>query len=210
VFCPKEASKIAARKSSEEIGFAIFGCDRPQCLISDAGLPPGLVLGCKVSPWRWNKTFRAHVTLTDFCRVRQTLHPTLTRRQSCMGYQDIGDGRIRNREPDSSSFCVQQSGASLGQNTGGASLPARPTHKSEDVPDLHMSKQGPPCLPSRASIIDQADPDSIPMRIQFKPTAHPYGGPPTVSKAFLTLLKFIRSVHKSRVNTNWAPICSSM
>jgi hypothetical protein len=55
---------------------------------------------------------------------------------------------------------------SLGQNTGGGV-----TGGATVFPDVHMSNKALHILTIGASIIDQADPDSIPTRIQFKPPA---------------------------------------
>jgi hypothetical protein len=66
------------------------------------------------------------------------------------------------REPDF--FELLQAGilsGSLGQNTGGG------TTGGNVFPDIHMSSTMQHLLTIGASIIDQADPDSIPTRIQF-------------------------------------------
>src|SRR5207249_8166958 len=69
------------------------------------------------------------------------------------------------REPDF--FELLQAGilsGSLGQNTGGG------VTGGNVFPDVHMSNSTQHILSIGAGIIDQADPDSIPMRIQFNPS----------------------------------------
>ncbi len=69
------------------------------------------------------------------------------------------------REPDF--FELLQAGilsGSLGQNTGGG------VTGGNVFPDVHMSNTTHHILSIGAAIIDQADPDSIPMRIQFSPS----------------------------------------
>ena len=69
------------------------------------------------------------------------------------------------REPDF--FELLQAGilsGSLGQNTGGG------VTGGNVFPDVHMSNSTHHILSIGAAIIDQADPDSIPMRIQFNPS----------------------------------------
>jgi hypothetical protein len=71
------------------------------------------------------------------------------------------------REPDF--FELLQAGilsGSLGQNTGGG------VTGGNVFPDVHMSNTTHHILSIGAAIIDQADPDSIPMRIQFKPSGN--------------------------------------
>jgi hypothetical protein len=53
---------------------------------------------------------------------------------------------------------------SLGQNTGGG------VTGGNVFPDVHMSNSAHHILSIGAAIIDQADPDSIPMRVQFSPS----------------------------------------
>jgi hypothetical protein len=68
------------------------------------------------------------------------------------------------REPDF--FELLQAGilsGSLGQNTGGG------VTGGNVFPDVHMSNTTHHILSIGAAIIDQADPDSIPTRIQFNP-----------------------------------------
>ena len=68
------------------------------------------------------------------------------------------------REPDF--FELLQAGilsGSLGQNTGGGV-------DGNVFPDVHMSSSPHHILSIGAAIIDQADPDSVPMRIQFNPS----------------------------------------
>jgi hypothetical protein len=71
-----------------------------------------------------------------------------------------------NREPD---FFELLRGTildgSLGQNTGGGV-----TGGATIFPDIHMSNEALHILSIGACIIDQADPDSIPTRIQLQPT----------------------------------------
>jgi len=69
------------------------------------------------------------------------------------------------REPDF--FELLQAGilsGSLGQNTNGG------VTGGNVFPDVHMSNTAHHILSIGAAIIDQADPDSIPMRIQFNPS----------------------------------------
>jgi hypothetical protein len=69
------------------------------------------------------------------------------------------------REPDF--FELLQAGifsGSLGQNTGGG------VTGGNVFPDIHMSNSTHHILSIGAAIMDQADPDSIPMRIQFNPS----------------------------------------
>lgn len=69
------------------------------------------------------------------------------------------------REPDF--FELLQAGilsGSLGQNTGGG------VTGGNVFPDVHMGNPTHHILSIGAAIIDQADPDSIPMRIQFNPS----------------------------------------
>lgn len=71
------------------------------------------------------------------------------------------------REPDF--FELLQAGilvGSLGQNTGGGVTPSGSTV----FPDIHMSNTAHHILSIGACIVDQADPDSIPTRIQFNPS----------------------------------------
>jgi hypothetical protein len=68
------------------------------------------------------------------------------------------------REPDF--FELLQAGilsGSLGQNTGGG------VTGGNVFPDVHMNNSTHHILSIGAAMIDQADPDSIPMRIQFSP-----------------------------------------
>jgi hypothetical protein len=72
-----------------------------------------------------------------------------------------------NREPDFFELLrATILDGSLGQNTGGGV-----TGGATVFPDLHMSNKDHHVLSIGAAIIDQADPDSIPTRIQFKPAA---------------------------------------
>ena len=76
-----------------------------------------------------------------------------------------------NRKPDF--FELMRAtilGGSLGQNTGGGVTGVTPPDPTKVFPDLHMSNRAHHVLSIGAAIIDQADPDSIPTRIQFKPT----------------------------------------
>jgi hypothetical protein len=72
---------------------------------------------------------------------------------------------VAAREPDF--FELLQAGilsGSLGQNTGGG------VTGGNVFPDVHMSNSAHHILSIGAAIIDQADPDSIPMRVQFNPS----------------------------------------
>ena len=72
---------------------------------------------------------------------------------------------VAGREPDF--FELLQAGilsGSLGQNTGGG------VTGGNVFPDIHMSNRTHHILTIGACIIDQADPDSIPTRIQFNPS----------------------------------------
>jgi hypothetical protein len=72
---------------------------------------------------------------------------------------------VAGRDPDF--FELLQAGilsGSLGQNTGGG------VTGGNVFPDIHMSNSAHHILSIGAAIIDQADPDSIPMRIQFSPS----------------------------------------
>jgi hypothetical protein len=72
-----------------------------------------------------------------------------------------------NREPDFFELLrATISDGSLGQNTGGGV-----TGGATIFPDVHMSNKTHHILAIGAAIIDQADPDSIPTRIEFNPAA---------------------------------------
>ncbi len=74
-----------------------------------------------------------------------------------------------NREPDF--FELLRAAildGSLGQNTGGG-VTGTVTGGPAVFPDIHMSNKAHHILSIAASIIDQADPDSVPTRLQFKP-----------------------------------------
>src|SRR5439155_17624328 len=74
------------------------------------------------------------------------------------------------REPDF--FELLQAGilsGSLGQDTGGPGG-TRGVTGGNVFPDVHMNNSTHHILSIGAAIIDQADPDSIPMRIQFSPS----------------------------------------
>jgi hypothetical protein len=74
------------------------------------------------------------------------------------------------REPDF--FELLQAGilsGSLGQDTGGPGG-TRGVTGGNVFPDIHMNNSTHHILSIGAAIMDQADPDSIPMRIQFSPT----------------------------------------
>jgi hypothetical protein len=74
-----------------------------------------------------------------------------------------------NREPDFFELLrATVLDGSLGQNTGGG-VTGAPSPGPSVFPDLHMSNKDHHILSVGAAIIDQADPDSIPTRIQFKP-----------------------------------------
>jgi hypothetical protein len=71
-----------------------------------------------------------------------------------------------NREPDFFELLhATILDGSLGQNTGGGV-----TGGATVFPDVHMSNKSHHILSIGAAILDQADPDSIPTRIQFKPS----------------------------------------
>jgi hypothetical protein len=71
-----------------------------------------------------------------------------------------------NREPDFFELLrATILDGSLGQDTGGGV-----TGGATIFPDIHMSNKAHHILSIGAAIMDQADPDSIPTRIQFKPT----------------------------------------
>jgi hypothetical protein len=102
------------------------------------------------------------------------------------------------REPDF--FELLQAGifsGSLGQNTGGG------VTGGNVFPDVHMSNTTHHILSIGAAIIDQADPDSIPTRIQFNP-----GG--TVWTAYgVENLPYIAQVYpiagtSPNISTQWA------
>ena len=70
-----------------------------------------------------------------------------------------------NREPDFFELLrATILDGSLGQNTGGGV-----TGGTTVFPDVHMSNKDHHILSIGAAIIDQADPDSVPTRVQFKP-----------------------------------------
>jgi Tfp pilus assembly protein PilX len=72
-----------------------------------------------------------------------------------------------NREPDFFELLrATISDGSLGQNTGGGV-----TGGATIFPDVHMSNKARHILSIGAAIMDQADPDSIPTRIEFEPAA---------------------------------------
>jgi hypothetical protein len=74
---------------------------------------------------------------------------------------------LENREPDFFELLrATILDGSIGQNTGGGV-----TGGTAVFPDVHMSNKDHHILSIGAAIIDQADPDSIPTRIQFKPPA---------------------------------------
>jgi hypothetical protein len=119
----------------------------------------------------------------------------------------LGTVGAENREPDF--FELLRAAildASLGQNTGGGvTSSASDAQGAKTFPDLHMSNKALHVLSIGTSIIDQADPDSIPTRIQFKPTAASvwwtaYG---------IESLPYISQIYpisgtSPAVNTNWA------
>ena len=78
-----------------------------------------------------------------------------------------------NREPDFFELLrATILDGSLGQNTGGGvTSSATDAQGANTFPDLHMSNKALHVLTIGACILDHADPDSIPTRIQFKPTA---------------------------------------
>jgi hypothetical protein len=78
---------------------------------------------------------------------------------------------LENREPDF--FELLQAtilSGSLGQNTGGGvTSSVGDAQGAKTLPDLHMSNTTLHTLSIGAAVIDQADPDSIPTRVQCKP-----------------------------------------
>jgi hypothetical protein len=75
---------------------------------------------------------------------------------------------IENREPDFFELLRATTlDGSLGQNTGGG---VTGSGVSLVFPDVHMSNRDHHILSIGAAMIDQTDPDSLPTRIQFKPT----------------------------------------
>ena len=115
------------------------------------------------------------------------------------------------REPDF--FELLRAGildTSLGQNTSngvtsGVTSSAADAQGPNTFPDLHMSNKAFHVLTIGASIIDQSDPDSVPTRIQFKPTTASvwwtaYG---VESLPYLTQIYPIAGVSPA-LNTNWA------
>jgi hypothetical protein len=76
-----------------------------------------------------------------------------------------------NREPDFFELLrATILDGSLGQNTGGGVTGVTPPDPTKVFPDIHMSNKVHHILSIGAAIIDQADPDSIPTRVQFKPS----------------------------------------
>ena len=75
-----------------------------------------------------------------------------------------------NREPDFFELLrATILDGSLGQNTGGGVTGVTPPDPTKVFPDIHMSNKAHHILSIGAAIIDQADPDSMPTRIQFRP-----------------------------------------
>jgi hypothetical protein len=118
------------------------------------------------------------------------------------------------REPDF--FELLRAGildASLGQNTQGSNgVPGVTFSATADaqgantIPDLHMSNKALHVLTIGACIIDQADPDSIPTRIQFRPSGASvwwtaYG---VESLPYITQLYPITGTSPAGAHTNWA------
>jgi hypothetical protein len=76
-----------------------------------------------------------------------------------------------NREPDFFELLQAAiSNGSLGQNTGGGVTGQNTGGAGLVLPDIHMSNTTHHIFSIGAAIIDQADPDSVPMRIQFSPS----------------------------------------
>jgi hypothetical protein len=77
-----------------------------------------------------------------------------------------------NREPDFFELLrATILDGSLGQSTnGGVTSSAADRQGPNTFPDLHMSNKALHVLTIGASVIDQADPDSVPTRIQLKPS----------------------------------------
>jgi hypothetical protein len=94
------------------------------------------------------------------------MNPTgTTAASTIMTLDQVAPASGANREPDF--FELLQAGilsGSLGQNTGGG------VTGGNVFPDVHMSNTTHHILSIGSAIIDQADPDSIPMRIQFSPS----------------------------------------
>ncbi len=117
-----------------------------------------------------------------------------------------------NREPDF--FELLRAGildASLGQNTRGLNGVPGVTSSAADAqgantfPDLHMSNKALHVLSIGTCIIDQADPDSIPIRVQFQPigasvwwTAYGVESLPYISQIYPI------TGTSPAINTNWA------
>src|SRR6266542_2618484 len=105
--------------------------------------------GAAGSPW----TYTNHTTSTDTAPASRVLR------------LDEVAALSQRREPDF--FELLQAGilsGSLGQNTNGG------VTGGNVFPDVHMSNSTHHILSIGAAIIDQADPDSVPMRIEFNPS----------------------------------------
>jgi len=102
------------------------------------------------------------------------------------------------REPDF--FELLQAGilsGSLGQNTGGG------VTGGNVFPDIHMSNSTQHILSIGAAIIDQADPDSIPTRIQFNPSGTMWSAYGVESLPYITQLYPIAGTSPND-STKWA------
>jgi hypothetical protein len=102
------------------------------------------------------------------------------------------------REPDF--FELLQAGilnGSLGQNTGGG------VTGGNIFPDIHMSNTTHHLLSIGAAIIDQADPDSIPTRIQFNPSGTVWTAYGVENLPYITQLYPIAGTSPN-TSTQWA------
>jgi hypothetical protein len=104
------------------------------------------------------------------------------------------------REPDF--FELLRAGilvGSLGQSTGGGVTPTGSTV----FPDIHMSNTTHHILSIGASIIDQADPDSIPTRIQFNPSGTMWIATAVESLPYITEMYVLAGTSPDN-STKWA------
>jgi hypothetical protein len=102
------------------------------------------------------------------------------------------------REPDF--FELLQAGilsGSLGQNTGGG------VTGGNVFPDVHMSNTSQHILSIGAAILDQADPDSIPTRIQFNPSGTLWTAYGVESLPYINQLYPIAGISPN-TSTQWA------
>lgn len=104
-----------------------------------------------------------------------------------------------NREPDFFELLrATILDGSLGQNTGGGV-----TGGTLVFPDIHMSNKAHHILSIGASIIDQADPDSRPTRIQFRPGTNWWTAYGVESLPYITHIYPIAGASPA-VSTQWA------